>query len=139
MLGEKYSDFNRGIGLFSHGIGAGSLIYLRRVFEILIEDAHKKAVDELPEFDKDIKLNKMDEKIHILKDYLPNFLVENRKIHGILSKGIHELTEDKCLEIFPVIKLSIELILDEKIEAEERERKRRETKKHLEKLSEEIK
>lgn len=32
----KYIEFSTAIGLYSHGVGIGSLIYLRRVFEFLI-------------------------------------------------------------------------------------------------------
>ncbi len=34
---QNYSDLIRAIGLASHGIGAGSHVYLRRVFENLLE------------------------------------------------------------------------------------------------------
>ena len=44
-------------------------------------------------------------------------------MYGILSKGLHELSEQECLEAFPVMRVGIELILDEKIEAAEREKK----------------
>jgi hypothetical protein len=50
---------------------------------------------------------------------LPEFLVKNSAIYGILSKGIHELSEQDCLEIFPAVKLGIELILDDKIKLQE--------------------
>lgn len=41
---DDYSDLNRAIGLNSHGVGAGSLIYLRRVFENLIKKAYDKSI-----------------------------------------------------------------------------------------------
>lgn len=74
----------------------------------------------------------MDEKIVLLRDYLPIFLVENSSIYSILSKGIHSLTEDECLEFFEPMKLGIELILDEKIEQEEKANKISHTRKSLE-------
>lgn len=66
------------------------------------------------------------------------FVVEHKSIYGILSKGIHELSEEECLEIFPIVKIGIELILDEKIELEERERKKKENSKNIQKLREQI-
>lgn len=57
----------------------------------------------------------MDEKIKIIEDYLPEFLVENRSLYAILSTGIHDLTEDECLQYFEAVKIGIEQILDEKI------------------------
>lgn len=58
----------------------------------------------------------MDEKIEILSEFLPDFLVEHKHLYGILSKGVHELSEEECLENFDIVKTGIELILDEVIE-----------------------
>jgi len=55
---------------------------------------------------------------------LPTAL-QNPNLYTILSKGIHELTEEECLEMFPMIKIGIELILDERIAEKEREKKRK--------------
>ncbi|MBE4910185.1 hypothetical protein IMZ08_19285 [Bacillus luteolus] len=134
ILGKSYLDFNRGLGLHSHGIGAGSLVYLRRIFESLIEEAHQKAKSQPGWAEADYP-NKMNEKILCLKEYLPDYLVENRNIYGLLSKGIHELSEEECNEIFPIVKVGIEFILDEKLEIEERERKKKETAALLQRLA----
>lgn len=51
ILGEEeYKEFTRGIGIAAHGVGIGSFVYLRRVFENLIEEAHAKARTENKEF-----------------------------------------------------------------------------------------
>ncbi|MEK7129239.1 MAG: short-chain dehydrogenase [Patescibacteria group bacterium] len=117
ILGEEeYKEFTRGIGLAAHGVGIGSFVYLRRVFENLIEEAHSKAQAENKEFPNNEYLKaRMDEKIKMVKDYLPEFLVENRSLYAILSTGIHDLTEDECLQYFETVKIGIEQILDEKI------------------------
>ena len=62
----------------------------------------------------------MPEKIKLLADYLPEFMVQHAGIYGILSKGIHELTEDECLTYFTTIKAGIKLILDEEIARREK-------------------
>lgn len=119
-------ELNKAIGLYSHGVGVGSFVYLRRIFEKLIEKAHMQAL-QLPEWnDTEYLRARMHDKVGMLKDYLPEFLVENRMIYSILSKGVHELTEEECLEAFPAIKIGIELILDEEILKQEKERKKRE-------------
>lgn len=120
--------------MHTHGVGAGSLVYLRRIFEDLIEEAHQKAATESGWVEANYP-NRMNEKILALKDYLPTYLVENRKIYGVLSKGIHELPEDVCIEIFPIVRVGIELILDEKIQQQEREKKKKETASLIERLS----
>lgn len=123
ILSEDYRDFSKAIGLFSHSIGAGSFVYLRRIFENLIEDKHLEASQELNWNEEAFLRSKMDEKIKLLTKFLPSILVENRKVYSILSKGIHDLTEKECLSLFPKIKLAIELILDEKIYLLEQQQK----------------
>ena len=115
ILKDRYVEFSRANGLYSHGIGIGSFVYLRRIFEELIEEAHLTAKKN-SDWDENQYINKrMNERIGILRDFLPSFLVNNEEIYGILSKGIHELEEEECKGIYPVVKAGIELILDEKI------------------------
>lgn len=123
LSAEKYRELNRGVGLITHGVGIGAFTYLRRIFEDLIEEAHKKLA-AIEGWDEGVyQRSRMDEKIDLLKAELPAFLVENRKLYAILSKGIHELSENDCLEYFPTVKLGVELILDEKLEAKRRQDK----------------
>lgn len=125
IIGEdQYKEFIRGIGIAAHGVGIGSFVYLRRVFENLIEEAHAKAQAEIKEFPNEEYFKaRMDEKIKMVKDYLPEFLVENRNLYAILSTGIHDLTEDECLQYFETVKIGIEQILDEKIIQKEKAEK----------------
>ncbi len=125
ILGEdKYKEFTRGIGLFSCGIGIGSFVYLRRIFERLVEEAFDGEKNKENFSIDEFKKLRMDEKINKLKDCLPVFLVENRKLYKILSKGIHELSEKECLEYFDAVKIGVEQILDEKIFQKEKEEKK---------------
>jgi hypothetical protein len=115
LKGDDYREFNRAIGLSAHGVGIGAFVYLRRIFERLIGEAHQQAQTEQGWDETAYSQGKMDEKIDLLKNLLPPFLVEHKRFYGILSKGIHELSEEACLHAFPVVKLGIELILDEMI------------------------
>jgi len=131
LLGEdSYKEMTKGIGLAAHGVGIGSFVYLRRIFEKLIQDAHEEAKKKRFPEKKYIKA-RMEEKIKILENYLPTFLVENRNLYKILSKGIHELDEGECLKFFVAVKIGIEQILDEKIIVIDRKRKSDEAKKAL--------
>ena len=58
-----------------------------------------------------------------MKDYLPKVLVTNKNVYGIVSKGVHELSEEECREMFPYIKAGIELILDDLLAEKERKEK----------------
>lgn len=125
LLKRDYSDFSKAIGLHAHGVGAGSFVYLRRIFENLIEEIHQEYLQSAQWDDDKYQRSRMDDKIKLLQDKLPDILVENRAVYGIMSKGIHELNEDECLALFPNVKLGIELILDEKLHEQEKQSKRK--------------
>jgi len=128
---EKSSEFTRAIGLSAHGIGIGSFIYLRRIFEELIESAYSEAKQDIGLDEEDFVRARMDEKIAMLREYLPSFLVENRSMYSILSVGVHSLSEQECLNFFEPLKLAIEIMLDQKLEKQRRERKEAKTRKTL--------
>ena len=120
---DAFREFTKAIGLAAHGVGVGSFVYLRRIFEGLIEEAHKRALLDPGWGEAEYYKGRISEKIQSLTSYLPKFLVEHRSLYGILSKGVHELTEDECLKAFPVVKLGIEIILDAKLrELQERKK-----------------
>ena len=137
-LGDNYSEFSKAIGLSAHGVGIGSFVYLRRIFENLIELARKEAKEGARWDDALFCKSRMHEKIELLKDHLPSFLVENRIVYSILSVGIHELTEQQCLKYFEAIKLAIEIILDEKIENQLRAEKSSAARKTLSSIKSDI-
>ena len=120
---QAYGELNKAIGLYSHGIGIGAFVYLRRIFENLVEEAHQRAKNT-PEWNE-IKFSssRMGDKIQMLRSYLPDFLVEHRVIYSILSKGLHELSEEECREYFGPVFVGIELILDEQVKEEEARQK----------------
>lgn len=124
VLGDQAVEYSKAIGLFAHGIGIGSFVYLRRIIEKLVFDKYSEVSDELDISSQDFVALKFEEKINVLKDYLPAVLVENKGLYGIVSKGIHELSEDECKSIFPNIQIGIEMILDDILA--ERERKEKE-------------
>lgn len=139
-LDKKYNEvldkdnlflLKRAIGLAAHGTGAGSLVYLRRIFEGLIKESYEKHKDSLGLDEAEFLKKRMNEKVECLKDHLPTELVEMKPLYGVLSQGVHELTEEECLSYFPALKLSIELILDRKIEDEAKAKRAKEVKAQL--------
>jgi len=113
---EKLKEFTRAIGLASNGVGIGSFVYLRRIFEDLIEEAHSLAKKVSGWDEKHYSKQRMAKRIELLKNYLPDFLVENKTLYQILSVGIHSLNEQDCLAYYETVRVGIELILDEKLE-----------------------
>jgi hypothetical protein len=120
---DKIKELTRAIGIAANGVGIGSFVYLRRVFEHLIDKAHALALNDTNWNEEKYNGSRMIEKIGLLKNYLPQFLVEHKEMYGILSKGIHELTEDECLAAFEPMKLGIEIILDAKVDEYDRQQK----------------
>jgi hypothetical protein len=139
LLGkQRYADFSRAVRLAANGIGAGSFVYLRRVFEGLIAEARDEA-KAAGELDEDAFARaRMDERILLLRSRLPAFLVEHRGMYGILSVGVHELAEDQCLLYFDVVRKGIEAILEQHIEAERKAARLTEASNAVLKLQEEL-
>lgn len=114
---DDLREFTKAIGLAAHGVGVGSFVYLRRIFEGLVAEAHRAALASADWDESVYTQSRMSDRIQLLAPHLPKFLVENRMLYGILSKGIHELSEADCLNAFPAVKLGIEIILDAKLQA----------------------
>ena len=122
---EAKHDLSSALGLFAHGVGVGSFVYLRRIFERLLEEAHSAAQQEWGDAENNAyKEADVQGKIGLLSSHLPETLVENRDLYGILSKGLHELSEDECNAHFPVVRNGIETILEERIAERRREARR---------------
>ncbi len=105
-------------GLASHGVGIGSFVYLRRIFERLIYQHHEELPSPIDGFAK----MRMDEKIDALKAMLPPALVKNKATYAILSKGLHELDEKTCQLYFPVVRAAIIRILEQDFQKRESDR-----------------
>jgi len=95
---EKYLELIKGVGLHSHSAGIGAFVYLRRIFEFLIEEAHVKAQSDGNWDDKAYNDGRgMDAKVQMLSKFLPPFLVEHKQLYGIMSYGVLELSEELCI------------------------------------------
>lgn len=131
VLSDKYKDYTLGIQLNASGVGAGALVYLRRIFEGLLEESHQRCV-QLENWDEEVyKGAHVDEKIKMVEDrneiLIPKELQAIRKkFYGALSKGIHELPENECKEMFPAFRYVIESVLDARMAKIEHDKKRNE-------------
>lgn len=135
---EDLKNLKKAIGLVAHGAGAGSFVYLRRIFENLILETYTNNASATKVNEGDFKKQRMMDKVETLRAFLPSQLVEMKGVYSILSKGVHELTEEECLRYFAPIKLSIELILDQKIEEAKKNEKDAMVKKQLQQIQQEI-
>lgn len=140
LKNEFFKEYSTAIGLFSHGVGIGSFVYLRRIIEnFIIHPAHEKAKNTDQWNETEFQKKRVKEKISSLSDYLPTYLVENVQLYSIISKGIHELSEDECLKYFPIVKSILDYILTELKEKESTNQQKEELKRKLENIRGEIK
>lgn len=72
------------------------------------------------------------------KRLLARGIGKNKAIYGIVSKGIHELSEEECLDMFQPLLIGIELILDEVLAQKEKEKREKELQSFISKKSEEL-
>lgn len=125
LKGDNWSELYRAIGLAAHGEGIGSFVYLRRVFERLIEARFNENREQEGWSIEAFNKLRIDEKIRHLKNHLPSSLVDNSRLYSIFSLGIHQLTNERCLQFFQVGKGSIIEILEEDLrEKQEVERRK---------------
>lgn len=114
-------ELGKALGLFANGIGVGSYVYLRRILERLLEKVKANAGDTVDS--NMFNRARMGEKMKMLQEYLPKTLADNPSIYGILSKGIHELSEKECLSYFIVVKDCLLMIFDEWAREKEKSKK----------------
>lgn len=139
VLGSNLiSDWQKAIGLKAHGIGAGSYVYLRRIIETMVNDASALALKENKLDENAYSKSRWPEKIKMLSEYLPDYLIQNAKVYSVLSKGVHELSEEECSDYFDVIHTSIEIICEEKLTKLERNKKANAGAKALQKILQQI-
>lgn len=107
---DKRREYVRAVRLHASGVGAGSLLYLRRVYEHLLVKEYEQARQadtSLPPREG----RRVGDLLKDISDCLPHHMGENPVIYGILSKGVHELDEDECMSYFPVLKQAVDLVL----------------------------
>ena len=110
------------ITIANNGVGIGSYVYLRRIFEGIVFEESKRAISDGVITEGAFDKMRMDEKIVVIKNYLPAFLYEHHKeLYGVLSIGVHQLDEENCLSFFPVLYDCIILILEDRLAQKEKE------------------
>jgi hypothetical protein len=113
---QDAAELHKAIGLAAHGVGVGSYVYLRRVFERLIFQSFEANKDAVGLEHENFQRLRMPDKIEKLRDHLPPFLVKHRDVYGQLSDGIHNLSEEECLAYFDVFKGAVFLMLKQESE-----------------------
>ena len=125
---KSISDFTRAVGLYASGIGSGSFLYLRRIMERLFEEAHQSVINDESWDEKAYIDMRFGERVKYLETFgkviFPSELERVKPhLYGVISKGVHESTDEECIELFPYLKFAIETLLDEQIQQKEHEKK----------------
>lgn len=117
---EKY--YKTACSLYSFNSCIGAMVYLRRIFEKLLIETFNDNKVEIAIDENEFRYKRVEEKVQILKPYLPKVLYEQgfNNVYVKISDGVHNLSEDECQVIFPVLKDAIEEILIEKIQLKEK-------------------
>ena len=107
---------------YNDNLNIAAFIYLRRIFESLINEACKKS-------SQDYKGMKIKE---IIKDLVnknlinPLFIDTGYNIlYSLISDGVHNLSEEKCKEQFILLKDAIEIILEDEIYKKKQEKRKK--------------
>lgn len=140
FIDEKdLKDLQRATGLAAHGIGIGSFVYLRRIFEGLVNEAADSAATSSEGFDQiAFRSMRMEDKLQAISGHVPAWMVTNRKLYGILSIGLHELTENGCIEAFSAVKQGTLALLEQHAEVHRREKRAKDAASELQKLGERL-
>jgi hypothetical protein len=113
MLGDHRQFLRRGLVCESQSYGIGAFAYYRRIVETIIDElldsiAEMLTGPELATYEAALEQTKKtrvtQDKIALVKDLLPKSLRPDGMnpldvLHGALSEGLHEKSEEECLEV----------------------------------------
>lgn len=130
VIKKYYIELIRSINAYSQHMGIASFVYLRRIYEHMVEEEFVKLPDTIKKSNTsfDEKMKKVDNKMHIIPPELDS---QKSKIYSVLSKGIHEYEEDECYELYPAMKTIIILMLENYLSDKEKKQQLKEIEKTL--------
>lgn len=110
---DARDDFRNAIKMHTDGYNIAAYVYLRRVVEKIILFVYNDNKGEIDCEYEGFKNLHLDQKIQIIKEFLPKFLYSNQQIYSIVSAGIHMLDEETCEQYFDILQTAVEIILSE--------------------------
>ena len=133
LLGEHAELFKKGLICESQGYGIGAYTYYRRIVELIIDELLDSIQNLVPENEKEKYLKALGatkktkiatEKIELVKDLLPSILRPNNMnplstLHDVLSQGIHEKSDDDCMQTATNIKNVLVFLVNQVISSRE--------------------
>lgn len=130
MSKQQRREFVRATNSAAHGFNVAACVYFRRVFESVLMEARDEYMAQhgLTKW-QEFKDARTDERIRMLREHLPRFMSEHPQLYGVLSLGVHELTEEQCAAELPMLRKAIELIMRDRVTGARQKREREEVSK----------
>jgi len=130
MSTRQRQEFVRATNSAAHGFNVAACVYYRRVFEsVLLEARDEYMAQHGLTVWKEFMESRTDERVRLLRDHLPKFMSDHPQLYGVLSLGVHELTEEECAGELPILRKAIELIMRDRVTAARQKREREEVSK----------
>lgn len=133
-LGEELDWYRKGRTSEAHGYGIGAYAYYRRIVEELTDELLRDVVRVIPEGENKERFERAlteisastvaARKIELVKDLLPSSLKPGGInpldiLHEGLSRGLHGLSDEECLEDAEVFRKALVTLVDQ-VRAQER-------------------
>ena len=126
-LGDHSDMYKKGLVSESQSYGIGAYAYFRRITENIIDELLNSVASLIGEEDREkyqealekVKKTRVtEEKIDLIVDLLPESLQPDgfnplKSLHSALSDGIHNKSDDDCLEAADTIKEILTYLLEE--------------------------
>lgn len=145
LLGEHADNYKKGLVCESQNYGIGAYAYFRRITEDIIDSLLDSITDlvepaEKAKYQKALEETKKEKitekKIDLVKDLLPPALRPDgmnplKSLHSALSAGMHDGTDEECMEQAEIIKDILVFLVNQILKNKEENRKFTESMKKL--------
>lgn len=136
---ESFSQIYKAELCASSSYYVAAYTYMRRVYETMLLSVFDQNKEEIGITEDAFRKLHSDKKLEAIKDYLAIDDEIYLPLYGLLSAGIHAMTEEQCCEDYKVLKPILLDILAEQKAKKEKESKRKELKELFAKRKDEMK
>lgn len=125
---DSFSQLYKADVCASTGYYVAAYTYMRRVYETMLMSVFEQNQEDIGITKEDFRRLHSDKKLEAIKDYLAIDDEIYLPLYGLLSAGIHAMTEEQCCEDYTVLKPILLEILAEQKAKKEKATKRKELK-----------
>ena len=125
---DSFKEIYKAETCASSGYYVAAYTYMRRVYETMLMSVFEQNQEDIGITEEDFRRLHSDKKLESIKDYLAIDDEIYLPLYGLLSAGIHAMTEEQCCEDYTVLKPILLEILAEQKAKKEKAAKRKELK-----------